>query len=177
MDEQLRAIADEGVPADLTTWSNDDLRRRRGADETYEAAVSYARRVLQGRLDIVRAEVERRRDAGEDGADDLLARLPDLLAGDHVTTDPTRARATSIDVPPAAVAIVERIDEDLGDAAFTGLSDRSKADVEQLLTDLERLERELSSYRRVLFDRIDAMRDELAARYRDGRADVAELLR
>jgi hypothetical protein len=180
VDEHLVAIAEEGVPSSLTSWTNDELRAQRATDETYEAAVSYARRVLQGRLDIVRAELERRRDAGSDDADhadDLLARLPGLLAGDHVATDPARARVTSVDVPAAAEAIVARIDQDLGETVLTALADRDLADVENLLAHLERHETDLSRFRRVLFDRIDAMRDELAARYKDGRAQVGELLR
>lgn len=177
MDEQLERYVSEGVPDDLTSWSNERLREVRATDEAAEAAVSYARRVLQGRLDIVRAELERRQDEGSGRAADLLERLPALLAGDHVPTDPARARATTVEVPEQAEAIVARIDADLGEAVLSGLSDRDDGQVAALLDTLEEHERQLSRVRRALFDRIDAMRDELAARYKDGRASVADLLR
>jgi hypothetical protein len=177
VDEELLAIVADGVPSGLPSWSNDELRARRAADEAHEAAVSYARRVLQGRLDIVRAELERRLQGGEADADDLLARLPGLLAGDHVATDPARARATRVTIPERAEALVARIDADLGATTLEALPDRDRADIEALLAHLERHETELSRARRVLFDRIDAIRDELAARYVDGRANVADLLR
>lgn len=177
MDDQLQRYLDEGVPDDLPSWDNDRLRAVRAEDETAEAAVSYARRVLQGRLDIVRAELERRLDQGSERASTLLDRLPALLAGDHVPTDPARARATSVEVPEAAEALVARIDADLGETVLSALNDRDDADIARLLDALERHERELSAARRALFDRIDAMRDELAARYKDGRASVADLLR
>lgn len=177
MDEQLRRYVDEGVPTDLTAWSNERLRQERAEHEAAEAAVSYARRVLQGRLDIVRAELERRQEAGVDQAASLLDRLPTLLAGDHVATRPGRARATSLEVPPAAETLVARVDADLGERTLARLADRDDRDVAELIDLLETHERELSTARRALFDRIDAMRDELAQRYKDGRATVADLLR
>jgi hypothetical protein len=169
-------VLGEDELADLASWSNDDLRTRRAACEAHEAAVSYARRVLQGRLDIVRAELERRHEAGDPGAGELLAALPGLLAGGHVATEPARARVSSVTVPPEADALVASIDEDLGEATLTGLAERSDGDLETLVTALERHEAALSSTRRQLFGTIDAIRDELAARYKDGRANVADLL-
>lgn len=177
MDEQLQRYIDEGVPTDLTSWSNDQLRRVRAEDEAVEAAVSYARRVLQGRVDIVRAELERRHAAGSERAATLLDGLAALLAGDHVATDPARARATSVEVPARAEDLVARIDADLGESVLSRLADRDDAAIASLLDALGDHEVELSQARRALFDRIDAMRDELAARYKDGRASVADLLR
>jgi hypothetical protein len=99
-------VLDEREREALPSWSNEDLRARRAACEGREAAVSYARRVLQGRLDIVRAELERRHEAGESDAAELLASLPGVLAGDHVATDPARARVSSVTIPAAADELV-----------------------------------------------------------------------
>lgn len=170
------SVLDEHERGALVTWGNDELRTRRAACEEQEAAVSYARRVLQGRLDIVRAELEQRRKAGDESVEALLATLPSLLAGDHVATDPARARVSSVTVPAAADALVARIDADLGEGTLSGLGERSEADLAELIGVLERHERELSTARRALFDSIDALRDELAARYKDGRANVVDLL-
>jgi hypothetical protein len=177
VDAELTGILSDDRFDDLTSWSTDELRSRRTVCERHEAAVSYARRVLQGRLDIVRAELERRELAGSEDASELLGRLPAVLAGDHVATDPAQVRATSVDLPPSAEALVAAIDEDLGETTLGGLPSRDTDEVAQLLAHLERHEVELSRIRRVLFDRIDGLRDELAARYKDGRADVADLLR
>jgi hypothetical protein len=174
-DAPATVLGDDEI-ADLRSWSNEDLRSRRSACEGHEAAVSYARRVLQGRLDILRAELERRHEAGSDGAGQLLTALPSLLAGDHVATAPARARVSSVTVPPEAEDLVASIDADLGEATLAGLGDRSDEDLEALVTALESHESALSSTRRQLFRSIDAIRDELAARYKDGRANVADLL-
>ncbi|MEX0835440.1 MAG: hypothetical protein WD010_05080 [Nitriliruptor sp.] len=169
---------DDRERGELASWSNEQLRERRASCENHEAAVSYARRVLQGRLDIVRAELERRLEAGEDEdeVEELLSRLPALLAGGQGASDPLRARVTSLTVPPEADELVARIDADLGESTLSTLSSRSDAELTELIAALERHEAELSGTRRELFDAIDALRDELAARYKDGRANVADLL-
>ncbi len=161
---------------ELASWTNEQLRQRRAACEAHEAAISYARRVLQGRLDIVRAELERRLEAGEDQAGELLSRLPALLAGDTSRPTPLRARVSSVTVPPEADELVARIDADLGESTLSTLNSRSDGELSALIVALERHEAELSGTRRELFDAIDALRDELAARYKDGRANVADLL-
>jgi hypothetical protein len=176
MGSEQATVLDEHERQALPSWSTDDLRARRVACEGREAAVSYARRVLQGRLDIVRAELERREEAGQSDAAELLASLPGVLAGDHVATDPARARVSSVTIPAAADELVARIDADLGEHALARLGDRGDDDLAELIAALERHERELSVARRGLFDSIDALRDELAARYKDGRANVTDLL-
>lgn len=173
--EQPTVLADHERD-ELPSWTTAQLRERRAACEGQEAAVSYARRVLQGRLDIVRAELERRHEAGDHAAQELLAALPGLLAGDHVATDPARARVSSVTVPPAADELVARIDADLGETTLSSLATRDEDELATLINALERHESELSSARRALFGSIDALRDELAARYKDGRANVADLL-
>jgi hypothetical protein len=82
-----------------------------------------------------------------------------------------------VTVPDAADALVASIDRDLGEATLHGLAQRDEGDIAELVGRLEAHEADLSRVRRVLFDRIDAMRAELAARYKDGRAAVADLLR
>ena len=56
----------EALP-DLTTLSDDDLERLIGELETRENEVSYERRMLQGKIDILRAErVARKRGKSEE---------------------------------------------------------------------------------------------------------------
>ena len=59
----------------------DDIREKRQECQDLENSLSYVRRLIHGRLDIVRSELERRR-AGNDPADlaGLIDRLPELLA-------------------------------------------------------------------------------------------------
>src|SRR5215217_1338650 len=59
-----------------------ELRARREEAEAEEADVSYLRRLLQGRLDILRAELERRSAGGDQDVAGLLAGLPAILTDD-----------------------------------------------------------------------------------------------
>lgn len=72
---------------DLEGKTNEELREVLAELQTEEQEISYRRRVLHGRIDILRAELVRRlkgsRDAGEDiisGAD--IDRLIEILASD-----------------------------------------------------------------------------------------------
>jgi len=164
----------DAMLAELTSLPTAELRTRRAACEEAEEGVSYARRLLQGRVDLLRAEL-----LGRDGrgAANLLEALPSILAHDEAHGDPMKARATRLRVPPSADAHAEALDAIAHEATFLNSGDLDLDALESLVEALEVHERGLSALRRALFVRIDALRDELAARYKDGRADVGELLR
>lgn len=162
----------------LDSLDTDELRRARAACEAAEEGISYARRLLQGRLDILRARLDER---DEPEAGRLLAELPALLADDGHVADPAQARATRVRVPAGAERYSDLIDaviteDDLPTLEGDDLQREELAGVERVTEALTAVERELSARRRALFTRIDALRAELVARYKDGRADVRELL-
>lgn len=159
---------------ELDTLPTSELRSRRAACEEAEEGVSYARRLLQGRLDLLRAEL-----AGRDGrgAASLLEALPAILAGGGSRGDPMKARATRLRVPASADAHAEALDAIADEATLLDPRPLSLDELSDLVEALNEHERQLSALRHALFQRIDALRDELAARYKDGRADIKELLR
>jgi len=159
--------------ADVASLPTPELRRLRNLCEDAEEGVSYARRLLQGRLDILRAALDSR---DEPAADDLLSSLPRILSDRGGHADASHARATRVRVPPGADLYAAALDAVLAEDEADGLEERSLEDLERLVVRLGAYEHELSSRRRELFDRIDALRAELADRYKDGRADVRELL-
>lgn len=172
-ESRLDRVLDDAYLTGLRSWPTAQVRTARAECEAEEEAISYARRVLQGRLDILRAELLRREGNGDDDAEDLLARLPDILSSDHVASPPSQARSTRLRVPADADRLEAEID------ALVGASELDQRDTEELAAVIERLgahERQLSGIRRQLFDRIDALRDELARRYKDGTAAVSEIL-
>ena len=143
------------------------LRRLRQACEAEEHRVSYARRILQGRIDVLRAEA-----SGRDGDQALgaLERLPSVLADQGQRSfDPATAR------PPARVEASD-LGEDVeveGPVDVTGLDDEEMAELAGRYAEQEST---LSSLRRRLFDVIDRLQAEIADRYRSGSASVSELL-
>jgi hypothetical protein len=168
---RLERILDEGYLEGLPDWSTAQVRTARAECEAEEEGISYARRVLQGRLDILRAELLGRE--GDGDVQDLLAELPGILSSDHVASPPAQARSTRLRVPEDADRHEAEIDELVGSTEVAELA------TDDLAAVIERLvghERQLSALRRQLFDRIDTLRDELARRYKDGTAAVSEFL-
>jgi len=81
-----RSAADEAL-LDLESKSNEELREL--LDELYaeEQRVSYRRRVLHGKIDILRAELVRRMKSERESGDDVISgsdveRLIDILSND-----------------------------------------------------------------------------------------------
>jgi hypothetical protein len=170
---RLGRVLDDGYLAGLQSWSTAQVRTARAECEAEEEGISYTRRVLQGRLDILRAELLRRDSGGDDDAGDLLARLPGILSSDHVASSPAQSRSTRLRVPDDAERLEAEID------ALVGTTEVGQLDTDEVSAIIDRLaehERRLSGVRRQLFHRIDALRDELARRYKDGTAAVSEIL-
>ena len=83
---RIDRVLAEGYLDDLPNIPLDEVRALRGEAEQEETDLSYLRRLLQGRMDILRAELvnrlRKKHETGEDvitGAD--VQRLTDILAG------------------------------------------------------------------------------------------------
>lgn len=159
----------------LPTWTLEQVRRARAECEQEEAGVSYVRRVLQGRIDLLRVELERRHQGGCD-LSTLIAQLPTILASDQPSSAPSPTRAVHVAVPPSAAALEAEVDDIVDHAGIDDLGNRNAEDLATLIDRLAAYEGRLSTVRRQLFARLDALRDELAQRYKDGRASVGDLL-
>jgi hypothetical protein len=167
-----RILADDYLNG-LAERSLDDVRAMRHDAEQEETDLSYLRRLLQGRLDILRAELERRAGRGPGGS--LLEALPGILAED--SSDGPHGLGRHVTMEPSRVDSHRRYVEAL--VADTDLSDPGRHDEETLnrLVDvLEREEADVSGKRRAVQAVMDACTAELGRRYRDGDADVTDLL-
>lgn len=170
-----RILADDYLD-DLSSLPTPELRRRRDECEEEESGISYARRILQGRLDILRAEAIRRRDAGQQEAGAVLAALPDILGDEGSVTGPAQARVTRFLIPPTVRYHRREVDSIASDESISAMTQRPTEQLQEAVEQLARKERELSAVRRQLLDRIDALRDELVRRYKSGAAHVSEVL-
>lgn len=176
-EDRLEWVLSPSFLAGLDTLGTEELRSRRADAEAEEEAISYVRRLLQGRLDILRSELRHRHDSGSDVAGDLLAQLSAVLTDDHPEQrDTLGTRATRLRVPTDTEPHQQRLDELVAGSSLDELEDLPDETLEVYVSRLTEHERELSATRRQLFDRIDALRSELAARYKDGRATISDLL-
>lgn len=171
-------MVDGAAPRDLASveaWPIEDVRAARSELQDVETGLSYVRRVVQGRLDIVNAELVRRRDGGEPGdLRSLIEELPSIL-GEHLRAPGIGRLPTGVGEGAVDPELEARLDEAavVGDD-LPGLTTEALAALGDRLADLER---EVSDRRRELFASIDALQAELTRRYRTGEADVESLLR
>ena len=149
-----------------------EVRDLRGEAEQEEVDLSYIRRMIQGRLDIVRAELNRRDGTSTatlvEGLAEILAdepRAPARGLGRHATVEPSRADSHRRYVE-ALVA-----DVDLSDVGARTTDELAHARLE-----LSEQETGVSTKRRAVQDVMDACSAEITRRYRDGEADVDTLL-
>jgi hypothetical protein len=133
--------------------SVDGLREYRRALTDEEHRVSYWRRILQARLDLV-ASGTTRRGADHDRLTPLLT-TQRVGAGRRALSAVTRSDG---DIPPLPLL------EELWERQVEPGDDAGRAAFEQ---DLRLAEHELSAYRAALHDRIGKATGELIARYRE----------
>jgi hypothetical protein len=169
MDETSRRSLDhalgEDFVADLGSLDIEELRRRRSLAEQEENLLSYERRLLQGRRDLLAFEMERR--AGREGRT-LIEALPEILGGDRRSGRP--ARQGVLADPEMPEERRRRLDLILADDVIARLGDVDDEQLRKTVGDLEEAEREVSEQRHRLHGVIDALHEELAIRYRSGAA-------
>jgi hypothetical protein len=147
----------------LADLSLEDLRTRR--DECYAEReyLSLLRRLVQGRAEILRAEVERRGGGGEGGS--LVDQLSTILSSGQ---GPSRGEAVKVGLPEEEMLLARRRIERL--VADAEISDPGTLDDERLAAAVELLvreEREVSQARNDVLHVMDALQEELKRRYRD----------
>jgi len=149
----------------IDALSLDDLRSRRDECLAEREYLSLLRRLVQGRAEILRAEVDAR-DSDEDKGP-LVDRLAQILAGDE-RQSPARGEAVKIGLPEEEMLIARRRIERL--VADAGISDPSVLDDANLASAVELLateEREVSTARSDVIRVLDTLQDELKRRYRE----------
>jgi hypothetical protein len=167
MDETSRRTLDQALGedfvADLGSLDIEELRRRRSLAEQEENLLSYERRLLQGRRDLLAFEMERR--AGREGRT-LIEALPDILGGERRSGRP--ARQGVLADPEMPEERRRRLDLILADDVIARLGDVDDEQLRKTVGDLEEAEREVSEQRHRLHGVIDTLHEELAVRYRSG---------
>lgn len=177
MSASLDDFSDPHLLDGLTGWPLDRVRAFRDEAQAAEGGLSYVRRVVQGRLDIVGAELQRRREGGDPGdLSGLIAQLPDLLA------DPDRPpgagarsprRLDLAEVPDDLTVELDQIVDTDALADLPGFDTEALDKMAQRLVDFERW---ISERRHVVQGVVDKLQAEIARRYRDGEATVDGLL-
>ncbi len=176
--ERLARILAADYADALSALTLDEVRGRRTECQEVELGLSYARRLVQGRLDIIHGELERRgTGAGPSDASAIVDRLKEgELLGDQARPAGFGRLPTLMAPDEASDEFSSEIDEVADAESLANLPDLADEVVRKLADQLTTLERSLSDRRRQVFDRIDAFQAEIVNRYKSGSADPNQLL-
>ncbi|MGX2995649.1 RsiG family protein [Streptomyces sp. JNUCC 64] len=163
-------LFDRLTTVDLAALTLPELRGLRREAQRDEADLSYVRRLFQGRIDILRAELARRADPKTPVVD----RLSEIL-----TDQPARHRSSARHVTvgtPRGEEYRRLAAETLGEVELSDLAARTDQELRDARGRLVQYEQQVSGRRQALQRTADGCSAEIARRYREGEAQVDDLL-
>ncbi|MCU1371552.1 MAG: aerial mycelium formation protein [Ilumatobacteraceae bacterium] len=177
MDTELDRILADDYFVGLEDRPVAEVRALRAECQAVETQLSYLRRMVQGRHDIVTGEIDRRGHGGDryDVAD-LVERLPEILADRIHAPGPGRL-TPNLEPGDLTGRLADRLTEISDRVPIESPGEADDEALAQVATDLSELEHEVSGFRRQLFDRIDTLQAEITRRYRTGEARPEDALR
>jgi hypothetical protein len=176
---RIDRVLDPGFIAEARSLELSELRARRDEAEAEEADISYLRRLLQGRLDILRAELVRRSQGGDRDVAGLRAALPSILSNEMLGGEASgRHNALPRIQGPShgAARHRRRVERLVSDETLARLPELDVDELTEVVETLAREEEAVSAGRRAVQRVVDVLHAELARRYREGTAKVSQLL-
>ncbi len=163
----------------LAALSLPELRTLRRGAQRDEADLSYVRRLLQGRIDILRAELARRTPQGEAAVAapaeaSVVERLAEILR-DAPARHRSSARHVTLGTPQGE-EYRRLAAEMLAEVELSDLGARTDLELNTGIGRLVRYEQQVSRRRQRLQRTADECSAEIARRYREGEAQVDDLL-
>jgi hypothetical protein len=140
-----------------------EIRAQRNALQAEEDAISFVRRLAQGRLDLVKDEERRRSTGTETPVGSLADRLADVFGQQHGGGSARPPRETNI---PADHPLVKELDELCEHYEFESLENLDSKSLSELAGALSMFEKSCSQLRHDLFEKIDALTAALVASVR-----------
>jgi hypothetical protein len=134
------------------------LRSQRRALQQQEDAVSYVRRLTQGRLDLVLDEERRRQRGDDEPVGSVTERLAEVFGQQQGGGSARPPRET---VVPSDHPLMQQLDELCDQFQFAQLDTLSDSDLRQLRDALQLFEQSCSQQRHELFEQIDALTTQL----------------
>jgi hypothetical protein len=158
--------------SDIEQRTLGEVRALRDEAAQEETDLSYLRRVLHARIDIVRAEQRRRREGGSASVVEQLVNIlsdnavgPAAGSGRYQTTEPSRAEAHR-----------RHVEALISDVDLSDVMSLSEAKLDQALGAYTAEEDSVSQRRREVQGVVDRLNAEIARRYREGAASVDDRL-
>ena len=176
MDDRLSQVLDPAYVAGIESMSTDEVRARRRECTEVETALSYVRRLAQGHLDILVADLQRRAvgDASPE-VSDMVNQLSGILSSGP-SRSPGAGRLPTILAPDLDEAMIGELEAALADLTIGDLASMSDAEAIALGERLRDFERKVSRDRRALHEHMALFEADIVRRYKQGEASVDTLL-
>lgn len=136
--------------------------RRQLQDE--EDAISFVRRLSQGRLDLVQDELRRRASGADAPVGSLAERLAEVFGQQHGGGSARPPRETNIAADHPLIKDLDELCDLYQFASMENIDERALSDLE---SGLSMFEKNCSQLRHELFERIDALTASLVASVRE----------
>lgn len=161
----------EGFTDALDRLDDREVRRRRDLARAELEYLSFLRRLLQGRRDILRDELDRRRSGGEPQS--VVERVVSVLS--EGSRGPSRGDAPMVSLPDEELALARRrVERLLSDAHLSDLASLSNEDLEGAVSRIDGEERGVSETRSRVIRSLDLLQDEVKRRLREQHGTLAQ---
>jgi hypothetical protein len=168
---RIDQVLAEGFTDGLVRLDEREVRRRRDLARAELEYLSFLRRLLQGRRDILRDELDRRRSGGE--AQSVVERVVSVLS--EGSRGPSRGEAPVVPLPDEELALARRrVERLLSDANLSDLGALSDEDIEGAVGRIDQEERGVSETRSRVIEAVDLLQDEVKRRLREQHGTLAQ---
>ena len=176
MDDRLSRVLDPSYVADVQSLSTEEVRKRRAECAELETALSYVRRLAQGHLDILVADLQRRAvgDASPE-VSEMVNQLSEVLSSGPPRT-PGAGRLPTILAPDLDGDLIRELEAALADLTIGDLPTMTDAEAIALGERIRDFERKVSKDRRALHEHMAVFEADVVRRYKQGEASVDTLL-
>ena len=168
---RIDRILSPGYGEGLQALALDEVRRRRDESLAEREYLSLLRRLLQGRLDILRGEAARREEGGDPAP--LLEKLSDILGSDAMRAG-SRGELVRVPIPEEEMTLARRrVERLIADATISDAPSLSDDDLSRFTEVLEREERTVSDLRSEVITVHDRLQEELKRRYKEDLSQIS----
>lgn len=167
-------MTDPAFVENLESLAMEELRGRRRVLDDLDTELSFYRRMLHGRMDLLAFEMRRR--SGEETRS-LIEALPQILADGNV--GPGRnviPKDLPLTLPEFSGEGNRTIDHVLDDGFLARLPSLDEDELREIQAMLTAAERDISAQRRAVYSAYDRITEEITRRYREGTVDGSDLL-
>lgn len=175
LDTELQRLLDPGYLDGVKDRSLEEVRAMRAECQEAETAVSFLRRIAQGRLDLVHACLDRSEDTPVD-LDAIVEHLPAIIGSGPPRPAGFGRLPSQMSPDMEHEGLTEEIDAVIDADRIAALPDLGRDELQAMADQLSTIEARISEERRALHERIDKLQAEIVSRYKSGEASIDGLL-